>query len=391
MLTPTQALTRPMAQSWRVLAEQTVLTHQSSRRARNALALSSRALSTIIQRPQFPLKAGGGIIARPAHTEADRGFDTKRNRFEYIPSTPARLPSNTVINFVPQQTAWVVERMGKFHEILEPGVAILIPLLDRIAYVQSHKESSTLINHQGVITADNVTLSISSVLYTRVVDPKKASYGVEDVQRAVTQLAQTTMRSEIGKLTLDTVLRERANLNAHINTALNEAAAEWGIRCLRHEIKDVIPPIDVEAAMHRQVSAERNKRADILVSEGARQSAINIAEGQKQQVILASEAKRDEAINLAKGEAEATFLKAQATAKGLYQVAKAFEEEGEMARAAASLNLGEKYIEAFAKLAKEGTAVVVPGGAGDMSQAIASAMAVYDGARVSKPTEAKQQ
>jgi regulator of protease activity HflC (stomatin/prohibitin superfamily) len=203
------------------------------------------------------------------------------------------------------------------------------------------------------------------------------SYGVEDAEYAISQLAQTTMRSDIGQLTLDHVLKERANLNANITAAINEAAQDWGVVCLRYEIRDIHAPDPVVEAMHRQVTAERSKRAEILESEGQRQSAINIAEGRKQSVILASEALRAENINRASGEAEAIMLKAQATATGINAVAKAIADGSESAQNAVSLSVAEKYVDAFGKLAKEGTAVVVPGNVGDMGSMIASAMAVY--------------
>lgn len=287
------------------------------------------------------------------------------------------LPTNTIIRFVPQQTAWIVERMGKFHRILEPGVAILLPVVDRIAYVKSLKESAMEIPQQSAITADNVTLELDGVLYTRVFDAYKASYGVEDAEYAISQLAQTTMRSEIGRLTLDHVLRERAALNTNITEAINEAARDWGVVCLRYEIRDIHAPDPVVEAMHRQVTAERSKRAEILESEGQRQSAINVAEGRKQSVILASEALKSEQINTATGEAEAILVRATATSKGIDAVARSLSQGQEAARGAVSLSVAEKYVEAFGRLAKEGTAVVVPGNVGDMGGMIASAMAVY--------------
>ena len=267
--------------------------------------------------------------------------------------------------------------MGKFSRILPPGIAILLPFLDRIAYVKSLKEAAMEIPSQSAITADNVTLELDGVLYTRVFDAYKASYGVEDAEYAISQLAQTTMRSEIGRLTLDHVLRERAALNTNITEAINEAARDWGVVCLRYEIRDIHAPEGVVAAMHRQVTAERSKRAEILDSEGQRQSAINIAEGRKQSVILASEALRSEQINLASGEAEAILVRATATARGIDAVAGSLQGGGESARGAVGLSVAEKYVEAFGRLAKEGTAVVVPGNVGDMGGMIASAMAVY--------------
>lgn len=203
------------------------------------------------------------------------------------------------------------------------------------------------------------------------------SYGVEDAEYAIGQLAQTTMRSEIGQLTLDHVLKERANLNANITQAINEAAQSWGVVCLRYEIRDIHAPEGVVAAMHRQVTAERSKRAEILESEGQRQSAINIAEGRKQSVILASEAMKAERINEASGEAEAILLKANATARGIDAVAHVIRDGKDSAQNAVSLSVAEKYVDAFGKLAKEGTAVVVPGNVGDMGGMIASALSVY--------------
>ena len=287
------------------------------------------------------------------------------------------LPANTIVKFVPQQTAWIVERMGRFSRILNPGLAFLVPIIDRIAYVKSLKENAMEIPSQSAITADNVTLELDGVLYTRVFDAFKASYGVEDADYAISQLAQTTMRSEIGQLTLDHVLKERAALNTNITQAINEASADWGIRCLRYEIRDIHAPDPVVEAMHRQVTAERSKRAEILESEGQRQSAINIAEGRKQSVILASEAVKAEQINSASGEAEAILLKARATANGIDAVARAIHEGKQSAQGAVSLSVAEKYVEAFGKLAKEGTSVVVPGNVGDIGGMIATAMSVY--------------
>lgn len=200
---------------------------------------------------------------------------------------------------------------------------------------------------------------------------------MEDAEYAISQLAQTTMRSEIGRLTLDHVLRERSTLNINITEAINEAARDWGVTCLRYEIRDIHAPDAVVKAMHRQVEAERSKRAEILESEGQRQSAINIAEGRKQSVILASEALRSEQINMASGEAEAILVRANATAKGIEAVAKTINENQDSAQGAMSYGVAEKYVEAFGHLAKQGTSVVIPGNVGDISGMIASALAVY--------------
>jgi len=267
--------------------------------------------------------------------------------------------------------------MGKFNRILDPGLSVLVPFIDRIAYVKSLKEAAIEIPKQSAITADNVTLELDGVLFTRVFDAYKASYGVEDAEYAISQLAQTTMRSEIGQLTLDHVLKERAALNTNITAAINDAAEAWGVTCLRYEIRDIHAPAAVVEAMHRQVTAERSKRAEILDSEGQRQSAINIAEGKKQSVILASEALRAERINTADGEAEAIRLKAMATAQGIEAVAKSITDGKAGAQSAMSLNVAEKYVDAFGKLAKEGTAVVVPGNVGDIGGMIASGLSVY--------------
>lgn len=288
-----------------------------------------------------------------------------------------RLPANTVVRFVPQQTAWIVERMGKFHRILEPGVAFLIPLLDKITYVQLLKETAIEIPLQNAITLDNVLLELDGILYIKVMDAYKASYGVEDFQFAVSQLAQTTMRLEIGALTLDLVLRERQQLNLNINRAINDAARDWGVECLRYEIRDIHPPQNVLDAMHRQVSAERSKRAEILELEGTRQLRINIAEGEKQLVILQSEAQRQQQVNAAQGESELILLKARATAEGLRQVATAIEETPGGERAVL-LQVALEYVKEFGKLAKESNTVVIPQNLGDMGNWMASGLSIYD-------------
>ncbi|KAJ3351717.1 hypothetical protein HDU83_008744 [Entophlyctis luteolus] len=281
-------------------------------------------------------------------------------------SGPNRTPPvNTVILFVPQASVYVVERFGRFHKILEPGLAILIPFVDRIRYVQSLKENAVEIPTQSAITQDNVTLEIDGVLYYKIEDAYKASYGVENAEFAVSQLAQTTMRAEIGQLTLDRTLAERTQLNHNIVNAINSAAFDWGIRCLRYEIRDVHPPENVVAAMHQQVSAERRKRAEILESEGARQSAINVAEGRKQSMILESEAEKATQMNIAQGEAASITMKAVATAEAISEVSKAIRANGSYAQDAVSLSVAERYIESFGKIAKEGTTVVVPSNVGD--------------------------
>lgn len=289
--------------------------------------------------------------------------------------TKKKLPVNTVIKFVPQQEAWIIERFGKFNRILEPGLAILLPVIDDIKYVQSLKEIAIEIPSQSAITLDNVTLHLDGVLYLRVVDPFKASYGVEDPEYAVTQLAQTTMRSELGKISLDHVFQERERLNHNIVEAINHAAEVWGIRCLRYEIRDIQLPNTVVEAMQMQVEAERMKRAAVLKSEGEREAAINVAEGKKQSQILASEARKMEQINIATGEANAIVAKATARAEGIEKVSLALQRQ--LGERAATLNVAEQYVNAFSNLAKTNNTVVLPANVGDAGSMVAQALAVY--------------
>ncbi|KAI8050268.1 hypothetical protein BDF22DRAFT_696363 [Syncephalis plumigaleata] len=302
-----------------------------------------------------------------------KGLDGNRNMSSGIPSYSGggggvsndvfwrsqrrSLPVNTIIKFVPQQEAWIVERMGRFNRVLEPGLAILIPIIDQIKYVKSLKEVAIEIPSQSAITQDNVTLQLDGVLYIRIVDPFKACYGVEDAEYSVAQLAQTTMRAEIGQMTLDRTLAERNQLNQNIVQAINHAAEDWGIRCLRYEIRDIHPPVNVVESMHSQVSAERSKRAQILESEGSRQAAINVAEGHKQSTILASEADKAEQIN-------------RASARGI--------EETPGGRDAVSLTVAEKYVDAFGQIAQKGTTVVVPANTTNISGMVAQALTIYD-------------
>uniref|UniRef100_A0A8C1ITP7 Stomatin-like protein 2, mitochondrial n=1 Tax=Cyprinus carpio TaxID=7962 RepID=A0A8C1ITP7_CYPCA len=285
------------------------------------------------------------------------------------------LPVNTVVLFVPQQEAWVVERMGRFHRILEPGLNFLIPILDRVKYVQSLKEIVIDVPEQSAVSLDNVTLQIDGVLYLRILDPFKASYGVEDPEYAVTQLAQTTMRSELGKLTLDKVFRERESLNSNIVHSINQASDEWGIRCLRYEIKDIHVPPRVKESMQMQVEAERKKRATVLESEGAREAAINVAEGCKQAQILASEGEKAEQINRAAGEANAVLAKAEAKAKAIRLLSEALTRQN--GNAAASLTVAEQYVSAFSNLAKESNTILLPSNTGDISSMVTQAMMIY--------------
>jgi regulator of protease activity HflC (stomatin/prohibitin superfamily) len=264
--------------------------------------------------------------------------------------------------------------MGKFHSILDPGLNVLIPVLDNIKYVQSIKEIAIDIPKQSAVTSDNVTLSIDGVLYLRIVDAYKASYGVEDPEFAITQLAQTTMRSELGKISLDTVFKERESLNIAIVDSINKAATAWGITCMRYEIRDIKLPDRVQEAMQMQVEAERKKRAQILDSEGSREAAINVAEGMKRSRVLASEAQKLEQINRAEGEANAIQAVAVAKAAALQKVAAALRAEG---HDAAALSVAEQYVTAFKELAKTNNTLILPNDAGNVSKMVAQAFQVY--------------
>lgn len=284
-------------------------------------------------------------------------------------------PMNTIIMFVPQQEAWVVERMGKFSRILEPGLNLLLPIVDRVRYVQSLKELAIDVPQQSAITLDNVTLNIDGVLYLKVVDPYRASYGVEDPEFAITQLAQTTMRSELGKIALDSVFKERESLNIAIVDAINKASGAWGIVCLRYEIRDIRLPQRVHEAMQMQVEAERKKRAAVLESEGIREADINVAEGKRRALILASEAEKMQLINLAQGEANATLAKAEAKAKALNLIASSLRTP--VGGQAASFLVAEQYVRAFKSLAKENNTILLPANTGDVTSSVAQAMAIY--------------
>ncbi|RTK92116.1 MAG: paraslipin [Rickettsiales bacterium] len=290
-----------------------------------------------------------------------------------------------MIKIVPQQQAWVLEKLGKFDRILEPGLNLIIPIIHRVSYKHTLKEQAVDVHAQTAISNDNVTLLIDGVLYVKIIDPIAASYGVDNPYYAITQLAQTTMRSEIGKLKLDRTFEERDTLNHAIVSSINEAAVNWGIQCMRYEIKDIQPPSTILEAMELQVAAERQKRAKIMESEGHRQAKINVSEGEKAQVVLSSEAAYIDQINRAKGEAEAILFVAEATAKGINVVAKAIKEEG--GQSAVSLRVAEQYMSAFSKLAKKSNTLLLPANVESPSSFIAQAMGIFN--EVKNTTENK--
>lgn len=279
---------------------------------------------------------------------------------------------------VPQQEAYVVERLGKFSRTIEAGFHFLIPFFDSIRYRHTLKEMAIDIPEQICITKDNVQVGVDGVLYMKLFNPERASYGIDNYNFAITQLAQTALRSEIGKIDLDRTFEERTNINQQVVQELDKATDSWGIKVMRYEIKNIAPPHDVLAAMEKQMRAEREKRAVILTSEGARDAAINEADGQKQQVIKASEAKKQQQINEAAGEAEAIMSVAKATAEGIREVAQASQMAG--GSEAVQLRVAEQYIAQFGNLAKHGNTLVVPANLTDLSSMIALAMNV-----VSKP------
>jgi len=278
------------------------------------------------------------------------------------------------INVVPQQHAWVVERLGKYHATLAPGLNIVVPFIDRIAYKHSLKEIPLDVPPQVCITRDNTQLQVDGILYFQVTDAMRASYGSSNFITAITQLAQTTLRSVIGKMELDKTFEERDHINTTIVNAIDESAANWGVKVLRYEIKDLTPPAEILHAMQRQITAEREKRALIAASEGRRQEAINIASGEREAAIARSEGEKQAAINRAQGEATAIVALADASATALRQVGDAIRSPG--GEDAVNLRVAEEYVHAFGNLAKTNNSIIVPADLGNMSGLIASALQI---------------
>lgn len=276
---------------------------------------------------------------------------------------------------VPQQSAYVIENLGKFSRTLQAGFHILIPFIEKIAYKHTLKEQAIDVEEQICITSDNVQVGVDGVLYLQVLDARNASYGIGDYLFAIAQLAQTTLRSEIGKIELDKTFEERSHINLRVVEELDQASNPWGVKVLRYEIRNINPPHDVLTAMEKQMRAEREKRATVLESEGVRDAKINEAEGEKQRVIKESEAAKQQQINEAEGEAAAILAVAEATAEGLRKVAAALNSEG--GDKAMQLRVAEDYLERFGNLAKQANSLIVPANLSDVSSMIAAATTVF--------------
>ncbi len=277
---------------------------------------------------------------------------------------------------VPQQHAWVVERLGKFHATLTPGLNLLLPFIDRVAYRHSLKEIPLDVPSQVCITKDNTQLTVDGILYFQVTDPMRASYGSSNYIVAITQLAQTTLRSVIGKMELDRTFEERTSINTAVVHALDEAAQNWGVKVLRYEIKDLTPPAAILHSMQAQITAEREKRALIAASEGRRQEQINIATGEREAFIARSEGQKQAEINNAQGQAAAIVAVAEASAEAIRKVAQAIREPG--GEQAVQLRVAEKAVAAYAELAQKNNTMIVPGNMSEVSGLIATAMAIIN-------------
>jgi len=276
---------------------------------------------------------------------------------------------------VPQQSAYVVERLGRYHATLAAGFHILVPFVDAIRYRHSLKEQAFDIPAQVCITRDNIQIGVDGILYMKVLNPERASYGIQNYVFAISQLAQTMLRSEVGKIDLDRTFEERTKINQEVVGELDKASESWGVKVLRYEIKNIEPPQDILAAMEKQMRAEREKRALILTSEGQRDAAINTAEGTKQQVIKASEANRQQRMNEAEGQAQAIRAVASATAQGIREVASAIQDPGGIE--AVQLRVAEQYVAQFGQIAQKTNTVIVPANVSDVAGMVASAMKVF--------------
>ena len=287
------------------------------------------------------------------------------------------------IRVVPQQHAWIVERLGRFHAVLQPGLNFVIPFVDRLAYRHDLREIPLDVPPQICITKDNTQLQVDGILYFQVTDPKLASYGSSNYVLAITQLAQTTLRSVIGRMELDRTFEERDQINATVVSSLDDAALSWGVKVLRYEIKDLTPPAEILRSMQAQITAEREKRAVIATSEGRRQEQINIAAGAREAAIAQSEGEKQAEINTAQGDASAILARAEATAKAIRQIAEAIEAPGGLQ--AVNLRIAEQYINEFGKLAKTNNTIILPTNVADVAGMIATAMSVVKSAPTGAP------
>ena len=289
------------------------------------------------------------------------------------------------LRIVPQQHAWVVERLGKYHATLTPGLNLLVPFIDRLAYKHSLKEIPLDVPSQVCITRDNTQLTVDGVLYFQVTDPMRASYGSSNYVAAITQLAQTTLRSVIGKMELDKTFEEREAINSAVVSALDEAALNWGVKVLRYEIKDLTPPAEILRAMQQQITAEREKRGLIAASEGRKQEQINIATGERESFIARSEGEKQAEINKAQGEAAAIGAVAEATAEAIRKIAAAIREPG--GEQAVQLKVAERAVEAYAQLARTNNTMIVPGNMSEVAGLIGTAMGLLRQGPAQPPTE----
>jgi len=283
------------------------------------------------------------------------------------------------LKIVPQQHAWVVERLGKFDRTLTPGLNFLVPFVERVAYKHSLKEVPLDVPSQVCITKDNTQLQVDGILYFQITDPMRASYGSSNYVVAITQLAQTTLRSVIGKMELDKTFEERAHINGGVVEALDEAALNWGVKVLRYEIKDLTPPAAILHSMQAQITAEREKRALIAASEGRRQEQINIATGEREAYVARSEGQKQAEINKAQGEAAAITAVADATADAIRKIAAAIQSPG--GEQAVQLKVAEKAVDAYAHLAKTNNTMIVPGHMGEVAGLVGTAMALFKGGK----------
>jgi regulator of protease activity HflC (stomatin/prohibitin superfamily) len=295
----------------------------------------------------------------------------------------AMIVISKIVRVVPQQQAWVVERLGKYYDTLGAGLHILWPFVDTVRYKHSLKEIALDVPEQVCITKDNVTVGVDGVLYFKILNPERASYGISDYTYAISQLAQTNLRSEIGKIDLDRTFEERTNINSQVVQEVDKASESWGVKVLRYEIKNITPPKDVLNAMEKQMRAEREKRAVILQSEGERDAAINTAEGHKQQAIKNSEAKRQSQMNEAEGQAAAIQAIATATAEGIRLVAETIKMPGGFE--AMQLRLAEQYVKEFGNLAKTGNAMVVPANIADVTSMLSLALGAIKQGNIAEP------